>query len=179
MFSMRVFHNLAFPFKHTSNTLFLLMSMCRFKKTGIHLTTYLKWLTTPSRTRSNPPPQVCCQNCTKPVCPLGLWKWLKFEILAIERIGAKQEHEAGSPGLHCYVWQRADSVPQTTKELHNVGAWSSRQSRHGQKTCEHHQKMCCILLHNMFFISLATVHLLEMEEKAVSSAWPCFSWFMV
>lgn len=45
LFSMRVFKNLSFPFKHTSNTLFLLMSLCRFKKTGLHRTTYLKWIT--------------------------------------------------------------------------------------------------------------------------------------
>lgn len=101
------------------------MSMCRFNKTGIHLTTYLKWLTTPSCTRNSCPPQVWCQNRTKPVCPLGLWKWLKFQILAIQRIRAKQDHEAGSPGLHWYVRWRADSIHQTTKVLYNVGAWSS------------------------------------------------------
>lgn len=172
---MRVFKNLSFPFKHTSNTFFLLMSLCRFKKAGIHLTTYLKWLTTPSRSS---PPQVWCQNCTEPVCLLDLWKWLWFQILAIERIRAKQEHEAGPPGPLQYVWQRADSVPQTTKDHHNVGAWSSCQSCHGQETCENCLKMHCTLLHNVSFISLATLHPLEMEEKALSFAWPCFSWLM-
>lgn len=132
----------------------------------------------PSSTKSNSSPKVWCQNCTEPVCPLGLWKWLKFQILAIERIRAKQEHEAGSPGPHQYVRWRADSGPQTTKEFHNVGVWNLRQSCHGQETCEHHLKMRRTLLHNMFFISLATLHLLEMEEKAVSFAWPCFSRFM-
>ncbi|OPJ83795.1 hypothetical protein AV530_006620 [Patagioenas fasciata monilis] len=34
---------------------FLLQGHGRFKKTGIHLTAYLKWLTTPSRSS---PPQV-------------------------------------------------------------------------------------------------------------------------
>jgi len=172
---MRVFQNLAFSFKHTSNTVFLLMSACRFKKTGIHLTAYLKWLATPSHTWSSCPPQVWCQNYTEPVHPLGLRKWLKFQIPAVGRIRAKQDHEASSPGLHWYVRWRADSVPQTTRELHNVGAWSLPQSCHGQKTCEHCLTMCCILLHNMFFISLATLHLLEIEGKEVSFSWTCFS----
>lgn len=92
------FSKTCLPFSSTLLTLFLQMSWCRFKKTGIHLTTYLKCLTTPSCTRSNSPPKVWYQNHTKPVCSLGLWKYLKFQILAIERIRSKQDHEAGSPG---------------------------------------------------------------------------------
>lgn len=171
---MRVFKNLSFPFKHTSNTLFLLMSLCRFKKTGLHLTTYLKWLIPPPCTGRNAPPKVWCQNCTEPVPWASENDW---SFKSCERIRAKKEHEAGSPGPHQYVRRRADSVPQTTKELHNVGAWNSRQSCHGQGTCERPLKMRCTFLHNMFFISLATLHLLETEERAVSFAWPCFSWF--
>lgn len=86
------------PFSSTLLTLFLLMSLCRFKKAEIHLTTYLKCLTTPSCTRSISPPKVWYQNHTKPVCSLGLWKYLKFQIFAIERIRSKQDREAGSPG---------------------------------------------------------------------------------
>lgn len=86
------------PFSSILLTLFFLMSLCRFKKTGIHLTTYLKCLTTPSCTRSNSPPKVWYQNHTKPVCSLSLWKYLRFQILALERIRSKQGHGAGSPG---------------------------------------------------------------------------------
>lgn len=137
------------PFSSILLTLFFLMSLCRFKKTGIHLTTYLKCLTTPSCTRSNSPPKVWYQNHTKPVCSLSLWKYLRFQILALERIRSKQGHGAGSPG----PINRLDSAAQTSKEPHGVGARSSRQSCHGPGTCEHRLKMCCIS-HTTWFSSV-------------------------